>query len=187
MGRDIHVYAEMRVVDAPAGEPWVNLAMNFNVQRDGRLFSIFAGAGGDSIAPMAGPRGLPPDCDLEIASAAREYGQRGHGHSFLTFAELVKAQELYIRPVMHVTAARWIAAPTELPVGWSLLADDDVVAARIWKNIASLPRSGRDLMLAVHREYGSIGPNQDLAAILSYLSVYEDEGATTRVVFWFTG
>jgi len=80
MGCDIHAYVEYS-----NGTRWRTLA-EVDLDRNYGMFGLMAAVRVPGIA-LHQPRGLPPECGWQVAEAAKDYGDNGHSHSWLSTKE----------------------------------------------------------------------------------------------------
>ena len=187
MGRDIHIWLEQKRPAYYQVDRWELLASDVRVVRDYSLFHVLARIDEDlsDLSSLGEPRGLPAGITPETAREVDQWGTDGHSHSFVTYDELLLAQQLYsgVREKKYVEFAGtrrdapldalWHLLGRSLPPGF----DPALTPVR--------PSSDPDLLIAARVDSVPAGPNVDLAAIIAYLGVYHNKGHFTRMVFWF--
>lgn len=90
MGCDIHAHLEAKE-EHGARVYWISLA-ELDIWRSYVLFAKLAGVRNSyGLTPIAEPRGLPDDVSLRTKLDADEWGTDGHSHSWVTLAEIEKA------------------------------------------------------------------------------------------------
>ena len=160
MSHDIFACLEHR---PRAGGPWSLLAADVAITRHYTLWAVLAGVHnyhGHTIVPIARPRGLPDDLSFATQDTFAHW-ERGDASD----------EEI---------AGPWRREWGDDDPHYSYLDYAELVRAQ---HIFSQIEDDVDEPLGPVRRKN--GPHLDLAAILVYLQVYEDNGFTTRMVFGF--
>ena len=218
MGCDIHIFAETKLRDywTYTDKFWENTYYNkdsrpcaWNTQLtdepyDGRNYDLFAllanvrnGRGfagcdtGDTIIPIAKPKGLPSDVSEEIQEKSDRWDTDGHSHSYLTLSELTNAQ------VQRIKISRgWVTS------GEYIKFKECGKPSEWWGGVGGvstkhLPNPGMDSRIMagklVGHEYTQVEFELDISNLLDelvgnleeLLRFVDNDAERIRTVFWF--
>jgi hypothetical protein len=82
MGCDIHIHAEVKIKGK-----WEHYDQP-DCDRDYELFERMAGVRGDVKNAIAAPRGIPKNASLMTKFEAKNWGEDGHSHSWISAQEI---------------------------------------------------------------------------------------------------
>jgi hypothetical protein len=195
MGTDIHAYLEYQPHPGLPEWGWDCLARDVHIWRDYGLFAILANVRNDATAGwergahplpfIARPRGIPPGISAQVKEVIEWRG--GHSHSYLSYEELVRAQEIYSQIEGNTGEPEWVPKGTPLSEHCLVYEETELEdAAARFRMFPPRPLSHPGpMVLAYCPRTGKRGPNLDLAAILAYLQVFHEQDIPTRMVFFF--